>query len=158
MLKKIMLTMVMCLMFAPATVSFAASGDGFISETDSKLLMHDFRWVVTVYRLEDGKEVKILDETLDKAVLQKDGSYISSSDKFTILEPKASDKSKDVIILKMNNIDVGNKKYSETFTYEKSDKMFYLQKNSDKTLLVELTIRLTGDGLGCQDKPNHVFS
>lgn len=140
MLRKIMLAMALCLIFAPTIVTYAASSDDFVSETEARLIAHDFQWGVVIYRLEDGKKEKIFDETLDRAVVQKDGSYLSFSDRVTVLEPKASHQSKDIIILKINNIDVGNKKYSETFTYEKGDMMSYRQKSSDKLLLVELHI------------------
>ena len=43
MFKKIMLTMALGLLFVPAMVSYAASDDGFVSETESKLITHDFR-------------------------------------------------------------------------------------------------------------------
>lgn len=157
MFKKIMLTMALGLLFVPAMVSYAASDDGFVSETESKLITHDFRWGVVVYRLEAERKEKIFDETLDKAVAQKDGSYLSYSDKVTVLEPNASYQSNDIIILRIDNIDVGNKKYSETFTYEKGDMMSYRQKSSDKALLVELHIRPTKDDNVRDDKPDYVF-
>ena len=157
MFKKIMFTMALGLLFVPAMVSYAASDDGFVSETESKLITHDFRWGVVVYKLVDGKNEKIFDETLDKAIAQKDGSYLSFSNKFTVLEPKARPQSNNIIILRINNIDVGDKKYSDTFTFEKGDMLSYNQKSSDKALLVELHIRPTKDDNVRNGKPDHIF-
>lgn len=109
-----------------------------------------------MYQLKDGKKEKVYNETLDKAVLQKDGSYLSCSDKFTVLEPKSSTESND-IILKINDVDVGDKKYSETFTFKKGNIMSYQQKSSDKSIWVDLRIRPIEDDTGHTAKPDHIF-
>ena len=133
MMKKIMLVMALCLIVMPTMASYASSGDSFVSERK-----------------------KVYEETLDSAIAQKDGSYLSFSEKVTVLEPKTSNKSKSIIILQIKNIEVDNKKYSETFTFENGKSMYYL-KSSDKNLSVMLCISPIKGDTGRDRKPNAIF-
>ena len=155
-MKKIMLVMILCLIVMPTMASYASSGDSFVSERDAKILTHNFQWSVVIYKVDGEKRKKVYEETLDSAIAQKDGSYLSFSEKVTVLEPKTSNKSKSIIILRIKNIEVDNKKYSETFTFENGKSMYYL-KSSDKNLSVMLCISPIKGDTGRDRKPNAIF-
>ena len=144
MLKKIMLAMAFCLMTVPMSASYAAQGE-FISETDAKIMAHDFKWEVVVYKVDGENKEKAYEETLDKPVAQKDGSYLSFSDKVTILEPM-TDTSSNIVILRLKDVDVNGKNYSETFTFKKNSYSSYIQNSSDKSVQVRLYIHPNKDG------------
>lgn len=155
MFKKIMLAMAFCLMAVPMSASYAAHG-GFISETDAKIMTHNFKWEVAVYKVDGENKEKVYEETLDKPVVQKDGSYLSFSDKVTVLEPM-TDISSNIVILRLKDVDVNGKNYSEMFTFKKNRYSSYIQSSSDKSVQVRLYIRPNKDEEGGPSKMKAVY-
>lgn len=155
MFKKIILAMAICLMAMPVSASYASDG-GFISETDAKILAHDFKWKIAVYKVDGGTKEKVYEETLDKPLVQKDGSYLSFSNKVAVLEPMTNTSS-NIVIMRLTDIDVNGEKYSGTFTFKKNTYMSYIQYNDDKSIQVRLYARPNEETNTAQDKLRDIY-
>lgn len=136
MLKKLMLMV----LFGLWTVSLTTPVDagGFISGRDGKILTHQFNWYIAVYKLKDSQKEKIYEEVLEVPVIQEDGSYLSSSDKIKVLEQRTKDNT-NLITLRLKDIDVDGKSYSETFTFEDKGQFFYGKENEAGNMRVSMT-------------------
>lgn len=136
MFRKVLIVVSLCLCFFQTT-TFASTN---LNPINAKNIDLPFLWKVEVYKASESDNLKVYEEVLEKPIRQKDGSSLSlsSSRKLTIVEPNTKSQ---VIILRVNNIDLDGKKISETFTFHKNRYSHkYFQYNSEKNVQVKMEL------------------
>ncbi len=130
--EKILLSL--CLLLLPVHIACAAA---FVTPDKNMREGYQYGWRIVAYRITDnGDKVRLCSDTIRDSAAEKldDGRIIYHARHFTIIKPPTTD---GQMILRVNNINVEDKLFSEVFTLS-AGQSGYVEKTKLEKVFIQL--------------------